>query len=595
MSRPDIERRKFIRLDSIFPIEFQILDQNDSPLSSWLQGFTNNISKGGISLVINNVSSDLEEIINNKKDIKISLKINIPLSAKTTEAIASIAWIKKIKDDLPNQYNIGLQYEKLNSKDNKRIIRYARFKRWFPIVTITTVIVFLIISLLMGYINSKLIKGNIGLVEELVSILQNSIVAKQKIKTIRRQRTDLQTRLSEIKIKINNLNESLSTIKDEDAVGIHKQINEFEKEKTDIEKTLFDIALRENVVAEEVLVIDEKIPAITRENLDKIYQWLENHQNQKTGLVATYEAGTETSLWASLYEQALSIFTYDYFGDYKYSQKMLEFFYEKAKRSRGLFYDVYSANSGEVIKSQVDVKSNIWLGMAILDYVFRTHDERYLVLAKQIADNLHYFKIEAQKPIAIEYVFFKMLYTLTQDKVYLPDENIIQEIKKQDLINSEELVVLLLGVSPDKLSEFGLNAEDMIGFIEDNYNVVSYHQRSKTDVVPMQGFSFEKDDLISIHVTAQIVLIYKIIAKYYSNKGNSYKARLYQDKADEYLAEIGKVIFSSPCNIDQGQGCLPTTNTILSKATTKPHISISATIYTLFAYYGYDLATLNEK
>ena len=60
------ERRGYIRLDSIFPVEFKFIDKESKTLSAWIQSFTNNISKGGICLTVNNLSKENEEILRNK-------------------------------------------------------------------------------------------------------------------------------------------------------------------------------------------------------------------------------------------------------------------------------------------------------------------------------------------------------------------------------------------------------------------------------------------------------------------------------------------------------------------------------------------------
>ena len=58
------ERRKYIRLDSVFPVGFRLLSlDGKAALSDWLQGYTNNIGKGGICLTINNLKPELAKLI----------------------------------------------------------------------------------------------------------------------------------------------------------------------------------------------------------------------------------------------------------------------------------------------------------------------------------------------------------------------------------------------------------------------------------------------------------------------------------------------------------------------------------------------------
>jgi hypothetical protein len=62
------ERRKYVRLNSVFPVQFRLLSLDGKHfLSDWLQGFTSNIAKGGICLCINNLNTELAEVIKSEK------------------------------------------------------------------------------------------------------------------------------------------------------------------------------------------------------------------------------------------------------------------------------------------------------------------------------------------------------------------------------------------------------------------------------------------------------------------------------------------------------------------------------------------------
>jgi len=54
------ERRKYIRLDTVLPVQFRLesLDSKQA-LSPWIQGFTNNIGHGGICLSVNDLPFEL--------------------------------------------------------------------------------------------------------------------------------------------------------------------------------------------------------------------------------------------------------------------------------------------------------------------------------------------------------------------------------------------------------------------------------------------------------------------------------------------------------------------------------------------------------
>ncbi|MHB8155300.1 MAG: hypothetical protein ACYDFR_04520, partial [Candidatus Omnitrophota bacterium] len=76
------EHRKYLRLDTVFPVQFRLEEpEGEVFLSAWLQGFTNNISQDGICLAINNLDPELFELLR-KKNVKLSLEIDIPISRK---------------------------------------------------------------------------------------------------------------------------------------------------------------------------------------------------------------------------------------------------------------------------------------------------------------------------------------------------------------------------------------------------------------------------------------------------------------------------------------------------------------------------------
>lgn len=86
---PFAERRRYIRLNSVFPVEFQILGVNNLPIGDWKQGFTSNVSAGGICLTLNNPDEQMVKYLG-EKNTKLSLRINIPIVSPPINALASI-------------------------------------------------------------------------------------------------------------------------------------------------------------------------------------------------------------------------------------------------------------------------------------------------------------------------------------------------------------------------------------------------------------------------------------------------------------------------------------------------------------------------
>ncbi|MDP2766041.1 MAG: PilZ domain-containing protein, partial [Candidatus Methanoperedens sp.] len=124
------ENRKYLRLDTVFPVQFRLQEpEGEVYLSGWLQGFTNNISPGGICLAINNLDAGLFELFK-KKNLKLSLEIDIPISRQPIRARASVVWVKDIFTD-KHQYLVGVNYDNISAKQNNKFMRYAWLKKLF--------------------------------------------------------------------------------------------------------------------------------------------------------------------------------------------------------------------------------------------------------------------------------------------------------------------------------------------------------------------------------------------------------------------------------------------------------------------------------
>ena len=84
------EHRKYIRLNVIFPVEFQFIDPETSgSISEIKQGFTRDVGKGGICLEVNNLEEGLEQVLKEGR-VKVDLRMHVPLSRPETKAIAKI-------------------------------------------------------------------------------------------------------------------------------------------------------------------------------------------------------------------------------------------------------------------------------------------------------------------------------------------------------------------------------------------------------------------------------------------------------------------------------------------------------------------------
>ena len=169
------ERRRYIRMDSVFPVQFRLLDEStDTFVSDWAQGFTNNIGKGGLCVSVNHLPLHILEDLSAGR-MTVCLEISMPLRGPDTVARARIAWVKQVG---PGKHLVGLSYAHIDAAQNDRIMRYANFKRIF-VPGVIAVVGFLTLAVVLNAVlSAKLIRGNKALVEQLVKIVQESSIVK---------------------------------------------------------------------------------------------------------------------------------------------------------------------------------------------------------------------------------------------------------------------------------------------------------------------------------------------------------------------------------------------------------------------------------
>ena len=135
MPKEQTEHRKYIRLNSCFPVEFSLYFTLGKPASKEYQGFTCDVSNGGLCIRAKNLKPEDAEAIASKKP-HLALSINIPLSSRPIEATAVIAWSRKDdKDPTKKTDLIGVSYNNIKEEDRRRIISYARRIKWIPRIT----------------------------------------------------------------------------------------------------------------------------------------------------------------------------------------------------------------------------------------------------------------------------------------------------------------------------------------------------------------------------------------------------------------------------------------------------------------------------
>ncbi|MFA6357484.1 MAG: PilZ domain-containing protein [Candidatus Omnitrophota bacterium] len=644
------DNRRYLRLDTVFPVQFRLETPDDKVLlSTWLQGFTNNVSCGGICLFINNPDPQLLKLLHEKK-FKLSLEIDIPISRKPIPALASIVWVRDVLGDT-RKYLIGLNYDQISKKQNSKLMRYAWLKKLLVPTALSLVVILALILGVNSYSNFKLTQGNKLLVEKLAVVLRDSSLAKKKIEEVIAERQDFQSKLKILEKNIKSTESQKTQIESQKTqveIGSLVQVNQINqlngliagllKEKSALEQKLNTVVASENIAVKELTQLNEKKVVLEKVNFDKMYQWLKIHQNKSTGLAMSFEGDKEIANWSFTYDLALLVQAYTWFGDADRAKRILDFFAHDAKRENGWFLNAYYVNDGGPAEFIMHSGPNIWMGLAVMQYTQKTQDRSYLGLAESIADTI--IKIQNEDPgggirggpqvewYATEhnldaYAFFNMLAKVTGKKIYyqaaqktlnwIVDNTYnqkdlpIKRGKGDSTIATDTYAWSVAAIGPQKLKDLGMDPDRILEFVEENCSVEANFIRPNNQSVKIKGFDFApqahtaRGGVVSSEWTGQMIVSYKIMEDFYAKKGDIAKANSYKKKAEMYLSELGNMVISSSSPSGQGQGCLP--------YATQQHVdtghgwmtpsgshtgSVSGTAYTLFAYYGLNPLELKE-
>ncbi len=644
------ERRRYIRLSTVFPVEFKLNSGEGVSLSDWLEGFTSNISKGGICLVANNLKVDTLKIVESKK-AKVSLKINLPFKKSPIDALTKVAWLRKIKTEPFNQYIIGLEYEVINQADNKQIVKFAKFKRRFSFF-VTLLVVFLAASVIAsGVYNYKLYSHNRKLVKRLLTNVDQSSLLEGRIDRINKEKSQIEVRIFEEKNKNAVLLEEIKSLKsaiertkgiekkeyEEKLAALEKEINRALLEKNKLAERLKTLEETQTKAQEKLLVLNKEYTPIKEDVIDNMYGWLLSHQHSRTGLVASFEGTDQLNDCAFIYDQALVAIAYIIREDYDKAEAIFDFF-SNAKLVKGAFANGYYISTRDVFEYIVHAGPNLWLGIAILQYIHKSNDNQFLPLAEKIASWIIALQSE-DKDGGIRggpdvswystehnldaYAFFDMFYTLTKKEKYKNARNkVLKWLEKyaydnpqipvkrgkgDSTIATDTYTWSIASIGPEKLIAIGMDPDRIISFAEDNCSVEVDYKSSSGAMKKVKGFDFAKaaniarGGVISCEWTAQMVLSYKIMSVYYAGIKDKNNALYYKDKANKLLSELDKMIMCSPSRTGQGCGCLPYASSSFVDTghgwrTPKQEQtgSLAATSYAFFAYYGFNPLALDE-
>lgn len=549
----NIEHRKYIRLNVVFPVEFQFIDPETSgSISEIKQGFTRDVGKGGICLEVNNLEEGFEQIIKEGK-AKLDIRLHIPLSMPETKAIARIAWYKKIKSGYPNKYLIGLSFLQVDLRDSKRMYFHAMRVILTPPVM---AVFFFFLVLGMAYFYSANFKSkveNIKLVRELNQLSAKKSDLEKKIIDLGEEHEAIngkivlnEGKIEKYKVRIKDLEKVVSDAKTKDKL-IEYLKEDKEKTKAIMKQVLYRRARinrnMENLGKENLYLknrvsklSNQKVSAedslknllssfnpIEEKNISSMYQWIKNHQSKRTGLVTSFEGDKELEEWSFTYDQSLACQCFTLMGDQDKAKIILDFYKNKAERPEGAFANAYDSHTGKVVEYSVHCGPNVWLGIAAVQYTKKFKDEEYLLVAEDIArwlialqkqdkefglrggPKFEWFSTEHNLDA---YALFGMLYKVTEDDSYLEAQNRTFEwLKKNSFdrpegrmnrgkgdatIATDTFAWAIAALGPELLNESGMSPDQIMDFAETNCMVTVDYTRLDGKKIKVTGFDFGK-------------------------------------------------------------------------------------------------------
>lgn len=548
-----VEHRQYIRLNAVFPVEFQFLDcETGGSISDIKQGFTRDVGKGGICLEVNNIEEGFEDILKERK-AKLDLRLHIPLGGRETKAVSTITWYKKIKAGYPNKYIIGLAFGDIDPRERNRIYFHARRMILTPKI-ISVLILSLIAAVVYFYAaDFSLRRENKQLVKELVEYsMMKSSLEKDIIKfnlehgESEEKLSKNQKKIEEYEKKLEDLNKLSKELKQKDELlQYFKQDRSQAKgklkkaiaEKHKLSRDVSDLSREAEYLRERISKLSEKsvsaeddlkklvssFEEVEEKGMSNMYKWIKNHQNRFMGLVVSYEGDKSIEDWAFTYDQSLATQCFILMGDKANARQILDFYKNKAKKSYGAFTNAYDAYTGSVVEYNVHAGPNIWIGIAMLQYTCKFKDETYLFTAEDIADWL--IELQEEDPefgikggpeftwFSTEhnldaYAFFGMLYNITQEKKYLVAQNRTFNWLKKNAFNrrqgrinrgkgdatiaTDTFTWAIASIGPELLKESGMDPDQIIDFAEVNCLVTTNFKRPDGKNIEITGFDFGK-------------------------------------------------------------------------------------------------------
>lgn len=614
------EKRQYVRMNTVFPVELELVAENGQKRSSrLLQGFTRDVSEGGMCIELKSFGKETEKLF--AESVRVDLTINPTFAVHPILASARIAWLRK-NERVQTVYLIGVAYTQIDVAARHRIIRHAKWLYWLPRATMALGLALLALLALFFSRDRELVRENEKLVSQLVESAGKKSSIAAHLYQLQKRKTKLEDELTSARKKIKDLEagsaELASSVAREEKIG-----SELDSIRHGKEKLLAAFQNLERRTGEE--------------GSAQMIGWIRSHQNLRTGLVASYEGDATLEDWAFTYDQALAAQAFLVSSMREEAERILDFYDTRAELFDGAFFNAYHAGDGTPVERSAHAGPNLWVGLSALQHAHATKDRRFLPLARRIGDwaiglqdteggipggpGVEWYSTEHNLDA---YAFFELLAFETGDNRYRSAaERTLQWIKKyaysqkekrfnrgkgDATIATDTFSWAIAAIGPERLKEIGFDPEGIMEFAEKNCEVTADTQQTGGKWVKARGFDFAKAEhvgrggIISTEWTAQVIVTYGVLAKYFRSVSENDKAELYEHKANFYMNELQKLMITSPSRTGQGRGCLPYASTDNADTghgwrTPKGRTtgSVAGTAYGLFARLGHNPFEFSER
>ena len=630
------ERRRYIRLEYVFPVDVYLKGAADGDKKTFIQAFTRDVSLGGLCLSVTHPTDELVSLVQEAKR-EFDITIEVPFAKRPVEARVKPAWHELNGPSGRKQLLVGVAYEQINERDKRMIVSRSRRMKWLPRVATFLIVMLVCLLTFAAYQGWSLRERNRQLIERFYKAQETSAVVQRGVDKIDAQYAALTDERAKSEERITRLTTEIAALavaaSDETAdlqARLEADLASAETEKRLIEDRLAAIGGAKERTDRLYAGAKEDREALEAATLRNMLQWLATHQNKLTGLVISFEGDPKVRNWAFTYDQALAAQAFLVSGERERAVAVLTFFKERAAKKDGGIMNAYNVLSGAPAEDLVRMGPPLWIGIAAVQYTHRTGDKTFLPLAQSVArwamgrkdkeggltggSDVTWYSTEHNLDA---YALFAMLYRITGKDVYRKESrSTLAWIKehtysKKDggmkrgkgdaTIATDTFAWAIAAIGPATLAAEGMDPDDIMRYAEEECAVTASFTRPDGQTVTVAGFDFARarnkprGGIISTEWTAQMVTAFQVMAAHYELLGDATKAAAYRKKASHYLGELDKMVISSPSPSGQGAGCLPYASQASADTghgwrtpSGSQTGSVAGTAYTIFAKEGYN-------